>query len=790
MVQFTDSPTDQLVVTLSNGIPNQIPANFVDGTVISQCPVLEAAGLANGDPQGSSGCVPLEVTFSDASDYEDDMVSWQWLSGDGQTSTDTNTVFTYDAPGNYTASLVITDAFSTDTVTFDIDVFALPDITIMVQQDQCNPQAVTFQATNNGSAAITNWQWDFSDMTSSNLQNPLKLFVDVNTNYDVTLMVEDENGCTNTFQTSVFVPNFDPLSLSVLLLESPGCGSNTGEVALAPSGGTPPYTYGWSHDPMLTDSIATGLAAGDYDITLTDGENCTVEFTYTLESQDQFPIVNLGADTSFCLGDSFVLNAGNEGDTYIWALDGQVLDGASSPTLEAATPGLYDVLVINSLGCSTADTITILELPSPIVALPNDATVCEGESVLLDAQNPGATFMWALNGIELANETSSTLTATQPGAYSVEVTNAENCTALDTFMLTVDMAPTPNLGPDQTICAGDMITIDANSSGTFSWTLDGVAIVGANGPLLEITAAGSYSVLVTNTNDCSGADTLNLSVTSLPVADLGADQAICEGESVILDAGNPGSTFSWSLDGIVLSGVTASTFEVADQGQYSVTITNTDNCTNSDTVFVEVNPLPSLDLEQDQTICAGENTTLNGASNGATFQWFFNNTPLDGATTTMLEVSEAGSYTLEAISMANCVAIDSVELLVNPLPAVDLGPDDSFCGPFELTLDAGNPGASFAWFLDGNEIDGATNSTLLVNSPGMYSVVVTDANSCTNSDELTIEESGMLDVAAWRRYPHLCRRKCDPPVGRHDRSRAVVCRWSTDQWRYFSGTSS
>lgn len=745
-VVFSDDPTDRIVVKVEGLDPIELPAKYVDGTVISQCPVLEAAGTANGGANGASGCVALEVNFQDASNYESDNVSWQWFSGDGESSTDTNTVFTYDTPGSYTAMLVLSDPFSTDTATFDIEVFDLPDISIDVQQDGCNPQAVMFVTSNNGNVAITSYQWDFGDNTSSNLASPLHLFANIDTQYDVTLEVEDANSCTNTYEETIFVPDYEPLSLSILLLESPGCDTAIGSIALAPSGGTAPYFYGWSHDAGLTDSVGVNLAAGDYDITLTDSEDCTVEFTYTLEEFGEYPLVALGPDTSYCNGQTLVLNAGNDGVTFAWSLDGQVLSGQTASTLTVMASGTYEVQVTNELNCSTFDTVSVAALPSPTVTLADDATICATESFMLDAQNPGASFAWFLNGMVLAGEQNSSLNATEAGAYVVEVTNSDNCIATDTFNLTVDMAPMPNLGQDQMLCEGNMGMLSANASGTIAWFLDGMLLDGETGEQLSVSTAGEYVVEISNANNCIGRDTVEVSFAPLPEVDLGSDDAFCDGSSFTIDAGNPGASFSWALDGSILAGENQSQLLASTAGSYSVTVTAGDNCAASDTIQLALNELPTIDAGSDELICDGEMVQFSANSNGQTFQWFLDGTTISGATDPLLDASASGLYVIEATSAENCLNADTVMLSVNPLPQVALGQDTFFCGAFEYLLDAGNAGASFQWFLDGDPINGATASTLTATSSGNYSVEVTDANSCVGMDALQISAEGILDV--------------------------------------------
>lgn len=199
---------------------------------------------------------------------------------------------------------------------------------------------------------------------------------------------------------------------------------------------------------------------------------------------------------------------------------------------------------------------------------------------------------------------------------------------------------------------------------------------------------------------------------------LGPDIAICEGNSVTLDAQNPGSTYLWS------TGATTQTIAVSDSGTYFVKVTNTKGSA-TDTIHISYHPRPLIDLGNDTSFCAGN--VLDAGNPGASFLWS------TGATTQVLPVTASDVYYVTVTDGTGCTGSDTIAVTAYPLPVIDLGPDTlSAANGTIVTLDAGNPGASYLWS------DGGTTQTHNVINTGSYSVIVTDDNGCSASDSIYI----------------------------------------------------
>ena len=157
-----------------------------------------------------------------------------------------------------------------------------------------------------------------------------------------------------------------------------------------------------------------------------------------------FPLLSLflGQDTGFCPGSNLTLNAGGVWNTVSWS------NGSSSNSITVNLPGTYSVAVCDSGNCPYGDTINIIQYPEPIVNLGPDSSLCENETILIHAGNPGSVYQWQNSFPQ------ETFFVTNPGTYWVEVTNVFGCRSRDTIEIDYNFLP-PDLGPDLDICNGD-----------------------------------------------------------------------------------------------------------------------------------------------------------------------------------------------------------------------------------------------------------------------------------------------------------------------------------------------
>jgi gliding motility-associated-like protein len=409
--------------------------------------------------------------------------------------------------------------------------------------------------------------------------------------------------------------------------------------------------------------------------------------------------VVLTGPAQLCAGSTAVLQAtSSTAYTYLWST-GET--DVSSITVGA--PGTYWVQATDSCGI-TADTLTIATLNPPApVDLGSDTTLCTGQTLTLDATQPGTSYQWQ-NG-----STAATVTVQQAGTYWVQVSNTCGSVS-DTIVVAYQAGPTIALGNDTTLCPGQTLLLDATTPGAnYLWS------DGSTGPTLLVSAAGSYSVQV-GVACGTVSDDIAVAYGIVPMADLGNDTTLCPNTTLTLNAAQPGATYLWQ------DGSTAATYTVSQAGAYGVTVTTLCG-TASDQVTVAYTTLPVVSLGNDTTLCAGNSLLLDATTPGASYLWS------DGSTAPTLLVNAAGNYGVAVTVPCGTVA-DAIAVGILAPPMVDLGNDTTLCAGQPLVLNASSPGATYQW------TTGSTAASITVTEPGTYGVWV--SNACGSaSDALT-----------------------------------------------------
>lgn len=346
-------------------------------------------------------------------------------------------------------------------------------------------------------------------------------------------------------------------------------------------------------------------------------------------------------------------------------------------------------------------------------ATPND-TICENGTVTFTNTSNGYQYFWDFDdGSPIDTNTSPSHTWVLPGSYNVSLVavDSNSCNIADTFYLVITVLPQPTvfIGNDTTVCGALNLVLDATTPGcAYLWS------TGATTPTITVTQLGTYSVVVDN-GVCSATDTINILAFAAP--DLGNDTVVCTGASILLDAGNPGSTYQWS------TGAQTQTILVNTTGLYWVDVTS-GSCTFRDSIDIQVLSVQQPNLGPDTAICPSAQITLSINDPNATFLWS------DGSTGDTLIANSAGTYWVVA-SIGTCSLSDTI--MVTFLANVDLGEEVSLCNFDQgLTLDAGNPGSQYLWST------GQTTQTISVSEAGMYSVEVINASSCQLRDTIVV----------------------------------------------------
>ena len=418
-------------------------------------------------------------------------------------------------------------------------------------------------------------------------------------------------------------------------------------------------------------------------------------------------------DTACLPGTITFTNNSSNATSYQWNFGDGNTDTVANPNHTYTTVGTDTVtlIAVSNGACATgSDTIkiTITIVTPPLVNLGNDTTLCNGQNLTLDAGNPGATYLWS------TGEITQTINVTSTGNYWVNV-NVGACADTDSIMVTFVAPPIVNLGNDTTLCAGQPITIDAGNAGaTYLWSN------GAVTQTISPTLSGNYWV-VASIGTCTDTDTITINFTPLPIVNLGPDQSICNGNSVTLNAGNPGDTYLWS------TGAVTQTISVSAAGTYYVQVQN-GTCTGRDTIIVNANVSPIVNLGPDLTLCNGMDTALNAGNAGMTYHWS------NGETSQRIVISTSGTYWVQ-VDNNGCIGSDTANVTIAPPLTVNLGPDTVICPGDQMTIDAGIGYASYFWIPGGQ-----SSHFIIINQPGTYGITVVDTNGCIARTSIWIDD--------------------------------------------------
>jgi len=271
--------------------------------------------------------------------------------------------------------------------------------------------------------------------------------------------------------------------------------------------------------------------------------------------------------------------------------------------------------------------------------------------------------------------------------------------------------------PASAVCHGDTVELYANFNETYQWS------TGDTTQSILVTQTGNYNVTVTNyITGCEvTSDDFFVEVYPLPILNLGADTGICDGDVLVLDAGPGNVHYKWN------NGLSdAQDFYVHTTGTYFVEVKDSNDCENSDTIMVTVNPNPVVDLGNDTSFC-GNVFFIDAGSGFISYNWNYGL-----SYNQVLQVNHPGTYFVTVIDTNNCKASDTIFANVMNIPYLSLGNDVSICGN-SIMLDAGSGFVTYNW----NE--GAGNSQYFtVTQTGTYYVLIADSNDCKVSDTVNI----------------------------------------------------
>lgn len=548
------------------------------------------------------------------------------------------------------------------------------------------------------------------------------------------------------------------------------------------AGGVPSPTYQWyGPNGAITDETnnilnlenTTQDQAGTYycEVSNTGGTTQTDNIIVNIGTTPAF--TDLTGDIETCTGTEINIAATVEANTYSpnkkWYFNGNELTEVGSGDIENSSAsmqdeGYYYCEISNICGTVNSDSVyvDIKEAPEVSNEYANDQ-VCEGTDVAYTITGTGEgtiTYQWYKDENAITGEETGTLNLTQvdltaAGTYNCQVSNECGSVTSSNFILSVSEKPTVNMfNEEQHLCESTNTQLSANVTGVgsidYTWYKDDVEVGNTEDLAFASVATadeGMYKLVV---SDACGSDSAytNLVVDAqLELTINNTDVTLCTGENLLLDAtsnDNTGSVnYMWYRDNYsVASGLLTHSIENAnlnDAGEYYLTGTNACGIASTDTVTVEVNQTPIVDLGEDIEIEQGNDTTLDAGVGNADYEW-----STDEYTQT-ITVSDAGTYhvtvTKDGCSASDSVVVDVITDIntINNSFGIYPNPADKF-----LTIQTGLDNYTYSIYtIEGKLVlqeNAQGNTTLNIEelSPGLYTLELKYKNNIIK-EKLIIE---------------------------------------------------
>jgi gliding motility-associated-like protein len=678
--------------------------------------------------------------------------TYSWSNG--TTIVGASATLNVSTPGTYTVTVTGSNGCSSTAATTITQNIAAPNAAITA-----NPNTTMLSCTNSAiSLAATGgigYAW-----SSGGTSLGTNATISISTPGTYTVTATGANGCTATAATTITQNNQAP-TVSIAASANGVLTCSTTSITLTGSSSTGTGTATWLNgSTVLSTGPISGAgnvanysvsAPGTYTLNILEANGCLGTANYTVTQNTTAPIAvitNNSNTTALTCTQTTISLTGTGGASYSWS-NGTGSVG-STAAYSPSSPGTYTLTVTGSNGCIDTEQIIITQnttAPTASVSNNTGATqlTCSLTSISLTASG-GGTYSWS-NGTTVVG-TAANLTVTTPGTYTVTVTSATNgCTATSAVVITQNItAPAAAISsvpsPAVLTCTTTSIALTASGGGSYSWISAGTNLgTQAN---ISVTTPGTYSVTVTGANGCSStASSIVTQNITAPVAGIlnnsNTTVLTCTQTSISVTA-NGGATYSWSNGTATLG--TAAALTITSPGTYTVTATAANGCIDTEVITITQNiavPTAAITNNSNTTVLTCSQTSISlTASGGVSYSWS-NGTSIVG-TAAALSITSPGTYTVTATAANGCTDTEVITITQNiaaPTAAIANGGKTAIldCNTTSIALTASG-GTSYSWS-NGTSVVG-TAAQLQVTTAGTYTVTVTAANGCTDTELIVI----------------------------------------------------
>lgn len=568
-------------------------------------------------------CTGVPLQFTDTSFTRYGFIdSWKWDFGDPASTRDTSSInnpqYTYNASGNYTVNLTVTNSKGCEkSISKTITILPTPPFQIISADTLiCGRDSIQLSATGSG-----NISWGPNYRISNSNTNTPTVYPQTPTTYVATA---NQSGCLA--HDSVRVTPVMDFENFIQANPTSICEEDT--LTLTGTANQQNVTWQWTPNLRMANANArvtkvSPLSTTTYILTSRWGQHC-ISQKQVIIPVTSLAIPNAGPDTGYCIGNTGVTLHATGGDTYRWAPSTGLSNiNISNPVAQPPVNTTY-IVSVGVTGCAKlrTDTVQVNARQAPPLQLSNDTLICVIDTLSIFATGNGNVSWWPNYHINNITSHQPLVSPDTPTRYHVKLTDIYGCIKEDSVMIDVRPDVTVYAGPDSTICLGDSMRLATTGDAvSYYWTNSlHISNPDIKNPLVWPDTTTIYTVRA-NIGKCEKQSRVRIAVIPYPLAYAGKDTTLCIKESTQLFASG-GSIYLWE-PALFLSNPTIANpvvLQPSTTTRYMVTVKDTMGCPKPvrDTVLVTIIPPLNVHIPiPDTTIVNGQTIMLNvsGANN-------------------------------------------------------------------------------------------------------------------------------------------------------------------------------
>ena len=559
-------------------------------------------------------------------------------------------------------------------------------------------------------------------------------------------IVTDANTCADTGTVVITQPS--ALTSSITASNNASCnGVCDGDATVTPAGGITPYNYTWSTFPPQTDSMATLLCAGSYDVEVQDDNGCIDSSSVVITEPTAIVITTASVDATCGVsnGEASVSAAGGVGPyTYVWDDPGT----QTSDTATGLAAGPYSVTVTDNTGCFDIAGESVNDAGAGTVSISASTNVtCNGGSdgdATVSIAGGTAPFIYVWD--DPGTQTNTTATGLMAATYTATVTDSNGCIASDFVTISEPTAFVFSMNDTDPSCVGscdgdaDVATIGSTPPYTYLWNDSGTQ----TNSMATGLCMGTYQVIVTDINGCMDSTNTTISDPTPLVASITGStnlmcNAVCDGDASISGAGGSGGhSYSWDDPGTQ----TTATATGLCAGTVVGTVTDNNGCTDTASVTITEPTAIILVMASTDATCGNPDGIASAAPSGGTGAYTYAWDDPGTQTTDTAVGLAAGVFNVTVTDNNSCTATGSIAVNdVGAATATISSTTDVSCfggndGSATVTASGGTTPYTYTWDDPGTQ----TNTTATGLTANTYNVTVEDAVGCISSATDTINQ--------------------------------------------------